>query len=91
MQTVQEFFEGILGLRWRELVPADWALPSFDWSHLGEFGERCLGGAGLGSAPLAVPPPAASCSFPLPGPLWRPPPLLQSTAPTWATSWTPTT
>ena len=38
----------MLGSSWRDWVPFNWTLPSFDWSHLGEFGECaqrwCMGG-----------------------------------------------
>ncbi|PRW61186.1 glycerol-3-phosphate acyltransferase [Chlorella sorokiniana] len=37
MESVQEFFQDMMGSSWRDWVPFNWTLPSFDWSHLGEF------------------------------------------------------
>lgn len=30
----------MMGANWTDFMPASWASPSFDWSRLGEFGER---------------------------------------------------
>lgn len=48
-QNVQAFFEDMLGGGWRNLVPSRWANSSFDWGHLGDFGEGAAA-AGLREA-----------------------------------------
>ena len=39
LQNVQSFLSNMMGGSWQDFVPDSWALPSFDWSKMGEFGE----------------------------------------------------
>ena len=39
LQNVQSFLSNMMGASWQDFVPDSWALPSFDWSKMGEFGE----------------------------------------------------
>ena len=56
----------MMGYSWRDWVPFNWTLPSFDWSHLGEFGECARAGSAgcVGEGP-AHPSPACCFAFPL--------------------------